>query len=149
MKLGYEVTINKPIEQVWDYTLDPDNLALWLNDFLRREQVTGDPTSPQVGDTANVTYAQGKGEFTMLEKVTAVDVPHHMKLFMTSKMFDMEIVNDFEAVGDGQTRLFAGADFVRLGLIMKIVMFFSAKAKMQADHEKQINKLKELIEGTP
>lgn len=148
MELAYEVTINKPVQQVWDYTNNPDNFDLWLNDFVRRELLTGDESAPKVGDTTNMTYAQGKGEFTMLEEITEVDPPNHMKLFMTSKMFDMEIVNDFEAVGADQTRLFAGAEFVRLGLMMKIIMFFSSKSKMQKDHETQINKLKALIEAT-
>ena len=66
---------------------------------------------------------------------------------MTCKMFDMEIVNDFESVGPDQTKLFAGANFIRLGLMMKVIFFFSSEKKQQALHEKQINKLKELIEA--
>lgn len=147
MKLDYEVVIDKPIEEVWDYANDRANLELWLNDYLRYEQVTGDVAAPKVGDTSNITYAQGKGEFTMLEKIIEWDRPDHLKLLMTSKMFDMEIVNDFTSVGPNQTRLFAGADFVRLGLMMKVIFFFSSQKKHQADHEKQINKLKELIEA--
>ena len=147
MKLGYEVVINKPIEEVWDYTNDRANLELWLNDFLRYEQVTGDPAAPKVGDTCNMTYAQGKGEFTMLEETIAWDRPNHSKLLMTCKMFDMEIVNDFESVGPNQTRLFAGADFIRIGLLMRIAFLFSSEKKQQAEHEKQIDKLKALIEA--
>jgi uncharacterized protein YndB with AHSA1/START domain len=148
MKLDYEVTIDRPVQQVWDYTNNPEHLHLWLNDFLRHERLTGDGVPPKVGDKANMTYRQGKGEFTMLEEVTSVDAPNHLNLFMSSKMFDMEIVNKFEALGPNQTRLFAGAEFVRLGLMMKIIMFFSSSKKMLADHERQINKLKDLIEAS-
>ena len=148
MRLGYEVTINKPVQQVWEYVNNPDNLGLWLNDFVRHERLTGDGSAPTVGDTSKMTYSQGKSEFTMLEEITEVDPPNHMKLFMTSKMFDMEIVNNFEAVDANQTKLFAVAEFVRLGLMMKVIMLFSSKAKMQTDHETQINKLKALIEAT-
>lgn len=148
IELNYEVVINKPIEEVWDYTNDRTKLELWLNDFLRHEQVTGDISAPQVGDTSNVTYAQGKGEFTMLEEIVAWDEPTHLKLLMTCKMFDIEIVNDFESVGPNQTRLFAGATFTRLGLLMKVIFLFSSQKKQQAEHEKQINKLKTLIEAT-
>lgn len=148
MRLAHEVLIDKPIEEVWDYTNDRDNLKLWLNDFLRYEQVTGDPADPKVGDTSNMTYSQGKGEFTMLEEIVEWDRPNHLKLVMTCKSFDMEIVNDFEAVGPNQTRLFAGATFIRLGLLMKIIFFFSSEKKQQALHEEQINKLKALIEAS-
>lgn len=148
MKLECEVTIDRPIQQVWDYTNNPENLKLWLNDFLRHEVLTGDGVTPAVGNTSNMTYAQGKGEFTMLEEVTSVDAPNHITLMMTSKMMDMEIVNRFESAGDDRTRLYAGANFVRLGFLMKCVMTFSSKKKMQADHERQIAKLKELIEAT-
>lgn len=147
IKLEYEVVVNKPLQEVWDYSNNPDNLHLWLNDFLRYETLTGDRHNPQIGDTSNHTYSQGKSEFTMLEEITSYDPPNHVKLLMTSKMMDMEIVNDFEAVDADRTRLFAGAEFVRLGLLMKSIFLVTPKKKMQADHEKQINKLKELIEA--
>lgn len=148
MKLDCEVVIDRPLQEVWDYTNDRANLGLWLNDFLRHEQLTGDASSPKVGDTANMVYQQGKGEFTMLEEVTECDEPNRLVVFMTSKMFDMEIVNTFEAVGADQTKLFAGAEFVRVGLMMKCIMAVSSSKKMLADHVAQINKLKELIEAS-
>jgi len=147
MKLGYEVTVNKPIQEVWDYANNPDNLIHWLNDFVRFETLTGDRSNPQVGDKSNQVYLEGKREFTMLEEITAYDPPRHIKLMMTSKMFDMEIVNDFEELDENKTRLFAGAEFVRVGLLMKVMFLFTSNDKMQADHARQINKLKELIEA--
>ncbi len=148
MNLDHTVTINKPIQEVWDYVNDRDKLILWLNDFVRSEHLSGDEADPKVGDTSNQVYTQSGNEFTMLETITEFEPPRHIKLLMTSKMFDMEIVNDFEEVDPNQTRLYAGATFVRLGLLMKIIMAFSAKKKMQADHESQIEKLKSLIEAT-
>ncbi len=148
MRLDCEVLIDRPLQAVWDYTNDPGNLSLWLNDYLRTEQVVGTPGKLQIGDVSNVTYAQGKGEFVMREEVVDIDAPNSIKLLMTSKMFDMEIVNTFEAVGPNQTKLFAGADFVRLGLMMKVIMTVSSNKKMLADHVSQINKLKGLIEAT-
>jgi len=147
MELSYEVIVNKPVQAVWDYSNNPDNLIHWLNDFVRHERVTGDPATPGVGDTANVTYTQPGGEFTMVEEVTEYNAPHHIKLFMTSKQFDMEILNEFEEIEPGKTRLLAAADFVRLNWMMKAIFMFSSKKKMQADHERQINKLKQLIEA--
>ncbi len=147
MNLSHEVVVNKPLQAVWDYSNNPDNLSKWLNDFIRYEQVTGDTASPEVGDKSNHTYAQGKGEFTMEETITVYDPPTRLELFMTSSYFDMEIVNRFEEIEPDKTRLFASADFVRVGWMMKVIFFFSSKKKMQADHERQINKLKELIEA--
>jgi len=145
--LDCEVIVDKPIKQVWDYSNNPDNLSKWLNDFVRYEHLTGDVNAPKVGDTSNHTYDQNGSEFTMHEEITAYDAPRHIKLFMTSKWFDMEITNNFEEISPGQTKLFAGAEFVRVGWIMKIMFLFSSKKKMQADHHRQINKLKELIEA--
>lgn len=147
MKLAHEVIVNKPLKAVWEYSNNPDNLSKWLNDFVRYEQVTGDVTAPKIGDKSRHTYRQGKGEFTMEETIMAYDPPQHIKLFMTSSYFDMEIVNDFEEVEPDKTRLYASADFVRVGLMMKIVFFFSSKKKMQLDHKTQIEKLKALIEA--
>lgn len=148
MKLDYTVTIGKPIQEVWDYVNDRDKLILWLNDFVRSEHLVGDEADPKVGDTSNQIYTQNGNEFTMLETITEIEPPRHMKLLMTSKMFDMEVVNDLEEIDPNQTKLFAGAEFVRLGLLMKAIMLFSSKKKMQADHESQIDKLKSLIEAS-
>ncbi len=147
MKLECEVIVDRPIQQVWDYANNPDNLTKWLNDFVRYEQLTGDVSAPKVGDTSNHTYDQNGREFTMHEKITAYDPPNHIKLFMTSKWFDMEIINKFDQISPTQTKLFAGAEFVRIGWIMRIMFLFSSKKKMRTDHERQINKLKELIEA--
>ena len=147
MKLDCEVIVNKPIQDVWDYTNNPDNLTKWLNDFVRYEHLTGDINAPKIGDTSDHTYNQNGKEFTMRERIVAYDPPNHIKLFMTSSWFDMEIINNFDEVSPEQTKLFAGAEFVRMGWIMKIMMLFSSKKKMQADHESQIGKLKQLIES--
>jgi len=147
VKLDCEVTINKSIGEVWKYANNPDNLSKWLNDFVRYEHLTGDMNSPKVGDTSNHTYSENGKEFTMHEEIVAYDAPHHIKLLMTSSWFDMEIINNFSETGPNQTRLFAGAEFVRMGWIMKIMMFFSSSKKMQTDHESQIHKLKTLIEA--
>lgn len=147
MILAHEVIINRPLQTVWDYSNNPDNLSKWLNDFLRYEQLTGDVSAPKVGDKSLHTYQEGKREFTMEETITAYDPPRSVELQMTSSYFDLAIVNRFEEIDAGTTRLFASADFVRVGLMMKIIFFFSSKKKMQTDHEKQINKLKELIES--
>ena len=146
MKLVHEITVNKPLQVAWDYSTDPENLHRWLNEYLRYEHISGDVNAPKVGDKSRHTYKQGKGEFTMEETITAYNPPQQIKLFMTSGYFDMEVVNHFEALDASSTRLVASADFVRIGWLMKIIFFFSSK-KMQADHEKQINTLRELIEA--
>lgn len=147
MNCSCEVIINKPIQQAWDFTNNPDNLKLWLNDFVRYEHLTGDMNAPKVGDTSSHTYDQNGKEFTMQEEIVAYDPPKHIKLRMTHKWFDMDIVNDYEEIGPSQTKLLATADTVRSSFLMKVMMLFMPKAKLQKDHEKQIHKLKELIEA--
>lgn len=146
MKLDCEVIVDKPLQEVWDYANNPDNLTNWLNDFVRYEHLTGDRNAPKIGDTSNHTYSQNGSEFTMLEKITTYDPPRQVKLFMTSKWFDMEIINNYEVISPTRTKLFAGAEFVRIGWIMKLMFLFSSKKKMQSDHQRQIDKLKSLIE---
>lgn len=147
MNCECEVIINKPIQEVWDFANNPDNLKLWLNDFVRYEHLSGDINAPKIGDTSQHTYDQKGKEFTMKEEILAYQPPTHIKLLMTHSWFDMEIVNDLEEVSPVQTKLFAGANTVRTSLLMKLMMLFMPKSKMQKDHESQINKLKELIEA--
>ena len=82
MNLDCEVIIDKPIQEVWDYANNPDNLTKWLNDFIRYKQLTGDVNAPKIGDTSEHTYSQSGGEFTMLEEITAYDPPTQVKLFI-------------------------------------------------------------------
>jgi len=105
MRLDCEVIVNKPIKDAWSYANNPDNLTKWLNDFVRYEHLTGDRNSPKVGDTSNHTYDQNGKEFTMHEKIVAYNPPNHIKLFMTSKWFDLEIVNNFDEINPEQTML--------------------------------------------
>lgn len=148
MNCSCEAIINKPLQEVWDYTNNPDHLVLWLNDFVRYEHLTGDINAPKIGDTSNHTYDQNGKEFTMTEKIIGYNPPHHIRLMMTCKGFDMDIVNDFEEVEPNKTRLLATADTVRATLVMKIMMkLFMPNKKMQTMHEQQIYKLKELIEA--
>ena len=148
MNCHCEVIIDKPIQQVWDYANNPDNLELWLNDFVRYEHLSGDINAPKIGDTSNQVFDQNGKEFTLKEEIIAYNPPHHIKLFMTHKWFDMNIVNDLEELGPNKTKLIATADTIRTSLLMKIMMLFMPKSKMQKDHEKQINKLKQLIDAT-
>jgi len=148
MQCAAEVIISKPLQEAWDYANNPDNLKLWLNDFVRYEQLTGDVANPKIGDTANQTYDQNGKEFVLKEEIVAYDPPNHVKLFMTHKWFDMEIVNDFESIASDKTRLLATAETVRTNWLMKIMSLFMPNSKMQKDHVKQINKLKELIESS-
>lgn len=147
MNCSSEILINKPIQQVWDYTNNPDHLILWLNDFVRYEQLTGDVKAPKIGDTSNHTYDQNGKEFTMQEEIVAYDPPNHIKLLLTHKMFDMDIVNHLEEVSPTQTKLIATAVTVRSSLFMKLIMLFMPGKKMQKDHDKQIEKLRDLIEA--
>ena len=147
MILSHEVIVNKDRQTVWDYSNNPDNLGKWLNDYLRGEQLTGDRDSPKVDDKSQHVYRHGKNELTMEETITVYDPPRRIELIMTSNLFDMEIVNVFDEIEPDKTRLLVSADFVRIGRMMKIIFLFSSKKKMQADHERQINKLKDLIES--
>jgi len=147
MECSHTVIIDKPIQEVWDYTNNPDNLPLWLNNFVRYEHVSGDPTAPKVGDLSDHTYEEKGKEFTMREEIKSYNPPHSISLYMTHSMFELDIVNTLEETGPNQTKLFAGATVIPGGLFMKIMMMFMSKKKQQNEHQVQIEKLKELIEA--
>lgn len=148
MDCSCEVIIDKPIQEVWDYANNPDNLQYWLKDFIRYEHLTGDINAPKIGDTSNHTYDENGKEFVLHETIVAYDPPNHIKLFMTHKWFDMEIVNDLESLGANQTKLLATANTVRTSLLMKIMMLFMSSKKMQQDHVDQMHKLQAVVEAT-
>ena len=121
MNCSTTVTINKPIQQVWDYVNDPEKLPLWLNDFVRYEHLSGDQNAPAVGDRSRHTYTQNDKEFSMIEEIVEINPPHSILLKMTSAWFDLEIVNTFEASSENQTVLFAGAKSTRLHWMLSLI----------------------------
>ena len=146
-KMQAEVEINKPIQQVWDYVNNPENLQKWITDLEKYEHLTGDINNPKPGDTSRHTYNENGRITVMDEEIISFQPPHSVELFLKSSMFDMKIINKLTKLDENRSNYFSSAEFVRTGLLMKIALFFSPKSKLQGSHESQLGILKQLIEA--
>ena len=145
-KVEATVTINKPAQEVWDYMDNPDNMPLWLDGFVKYEHKSG--PKGKVGSKGLQYYEENGREFIMEEEIVEVDEPKFIKLSVTSKPMDMIIENTFTSVDENTTEFTGSAVFTRVGLFMNIMMMlFQPTKKAQAQHEKQLNKFKELVEA--
>lgn len=146
-KLDSTVVINKPPKVVWAYMDNPDNLAKWLDNFDRYEHVSG--KMGEVGSKGKHYYNERGREFVMDEEILEREHPKYLKMSLTSKPMDMLIENYFEEIEGGSSRFRAVADFTRVSAFMRLMMaLFQPNKKAQAVHQKQIEKLKDLIEAS-
>ena len=145
-KVEATVTINKPAQEVWDYMDNPDNMPLWLDGFVKYEHKSGE--HGKVGSKGLQYYNENGREFVMEEEIVEVREPEYIKLNVTSKPMDMVIENTFVAKDENTTVFTGSATFTRVGFFMNIMMaLFQPTKKAQAQHEKQLNKFKELVEA--
>lgn len=144
-KLETTVTINKPASVVWAYMNEPDNMPKWLDNFVRYEHVSGD--YGKVGSKGKQYYLENGKEFAMNEEVVEERENEFIKLSITSKPMDMIVENTFVSPDKKTTELTAIAEFTRVSPFMRVMMtLFMPTRKAQAQHERQMNTLKELVE---
>lgn len=141
------ITIDKPVKAVWEYIDNPDNMPLWLDNFVRYEHVSGERGQP--GSKGRQYYNERGREFVMDEEMLERTDHKHIKLKLTSKPMDIIIENSFKSTGKNSTELVAIAEFTRVSAFMKLMMaLFMPLKKAQATHDAQMAKLKDLIENS-
>ena len=146
-RLEATVTINKSAKDVWEYMDNPDNMPKWLDNFVRYEHISGEMGA--TGSRGKHYYNERGREFVMDEEIVESRPYEYMEMNLSSKPMDMKVWNYLKSPDDNTTELRAIAEFTRVSAFMKLMMtLFMSNKKAQATHDKQIKKLKELIEAS-
>jgi uncharacterized protein YndB with AHSA1/START domain len=103
VKTTSSVEINRPVEEVWRFFDNPDNMPLWLEGFKRFEPLSG--KQGQVGAKSKHVYEVGGRTFEMIEEITKRDPPREFSGILSNKMMTSTMVNSFEDLGNGKTAL--------------------------------------------
>src|SRR6185295_19720799 len=61
------ITINKPVEKVWELFMNPDNVKYWLTGFVSSEHVSGN-----VGETGSVSQLKFMERGKLVEVIETV-----------------------------------------------------------------------------
>ena len=101
MLTATRVVINKPLQEVWEFFQNPDNLKLWLKGFRRFEHVSGERGT--AGSKARHYFFEMGKELVMDEEITEVIPYKKFAGTLSSSMMSTSVVNYFQDLGNNQT----------------------------------------------
>ena len=144
MKFKLELTINKPLADVWKAFDNIENIKKWQPTLIKFELVSGIPGQP--GAVSNLTYEEGGREFTLIEKVIHRDEPNSFDGVYENNFADNIIRNKFIELGQHQTIWAMETEFKFKTLIMKL-MGPLMKKNFVARTQKDMERFKEMAES--
>jgi len=113
------ITINQPVETVWDKLMNPDNLKFWLTGFVSVDHVSGEYGKP--GAISKLKFKERGKEIEVTEAVTAIKPNQQYSFTMTSTAFNAE--TDIRLISFGnRTEMIQTVQFFPKQFIMKLMM---------------------------
>ena len=144
MKFKLELTINKPLAEVWKAFDNMENMKKWQPTLVKFEPVSGIPGQP--GAVSKLTYEEGGREFTLIEKIIHRDEPNSFDGVYENNFTDNIIRNKFIELGQHQTVWAMETEFKFKTLIMKL-MGPLMKKNFVARTQKDMERFKEMAES--
>jgi len=144
LKFKLELTINKPLAEVWKAFDNIENMKKWQPTLVKFEPLSGIPGQP--GAVSKLTYEEGGREFTLIEKITHRDEPNSFDGVYENNFADNIIRNKFIELGQHQTVWAMETEFKFKTLIMKL-MGPLMKKNFVARTQKDMERFKEMAES--
>lgn len=136
------VTINQPVETVWDKLMNPDNLKFWLIGFISAEHVSGE--YGQTGAISKLKFNERGKEMEITETVTAIKPNQQYSFTMSSTAFNAE--TDIRLISFGnRTEMIQKVQFFSKQFFMKLFMPLIKKA-MKKRMENELIRFKNFVE---
>ena len=136
------ITINKPVEKVWELFMDPGNLKNWLTGFVSAEPISGN-----VGETGSVSKLKfmERGKLIEVKETVMAATPNQQYTFkMEHNAFHAK--TDIRLVSLGNlTEFIQTVEFFPKGFMMKIMMPI-VKGAMKKQMANELINLKNFIE---
>ena len=144
MKFTLELPIRKPRAEVWKAFDNVENMKKWQPTLIKFDNVSGTPGQP--GAVSRLTYAEGKREFFLTEKITHRSEPERFDGMYDNEFADNIIKNTFIATSENETLWKMETEFKFKTLIMKIVGPLM-KNNFVKRTEKDMERFKKLVES--
>lgn len=144
MKFTCTVIIEKPIDQVADLFINPDNLKEYQDGFIGKEIVSGTPAT--VGAISTMVYQQGKRKMEITETVTSNNLPHEFSGFYHHIHMDNTMTNRFTSLSENRTRYDAEIEYTVLRGFMVKAMAFLFPSMFKKQVQKWLDQFKVFAE---
>jgi uncharacterized protein YndB with AHSA1/START domain len=136
------VTINKPVEKVWEQFMDPENLKHWLTGFVSAEHISGNAGQP--GSVSKLKFKE-RGKLMEVMETVVASIPNHQYTFdMEHSSFQAKTDIRLVSIGS-RTEFIQTTQFFPKSLVMKLMMLIM-KGAMKKQMEKELISLKYFIE---
>ncbi len=104
MKFQSEIIINKPVKEVYQFTINPKNLPHWVDGFEKFKPLSG--KARKVGSIGIHLYKDKEGKFEVREEVLSHEVGKSLKTQLSHKNMETTLNLRFLNQGDS-TKLIA------------------------------------------
>jgi hypothetical protein len=143
MNFTLELSLHRSRAEVWRAFDNPENTKIWQPTLVNFETVSG--AQGQVGAISKLTYAEGKGEFVLVEKVTYRAEPERFDVIYKNNFSDNSVKNTFIAASENETLWKMEVEYQFKTLLMKIVGPFAKKNFIKRS-ERDMERFKEFVE---
>lgn len=135
--------INKPVSEVYRFTINPDNLPKWLSNIQQIEYTKGCPG--KLGCKTRYIY-QEKGEKIILEdELIDLTQDKEIKRVLSYMGIKMYLTNHFIDDGNNTMTLISTTDMQLKNFILQCYNWLN-KTKIQHQYQKDYLKLKNILE---
>ncbi|NRB51678.1 MAG: SRPBCC family protein [Saprospiraceae bacterium] len=148
IQYGHEITVEKPVEEVWAIVQDESKYDQWLEGYQGMELIEG--RQNEVGSKYKVVVDPGEGqaEFEMIQTLKALEEFNQVHLHYDSDFMDMDQHYTFSE-SNGQTTFSTQADVRPKGMMMRsmFALMEMLSGSFTAQETKNIEALKKVIEA--
>lgn len=143
MKFILELPLRKSKAEVWKAFDNPENTKIWQPTLINFETTSGIQGQP--GSISTLTYAEGKGEFILTEKVIYRVEPDRFDVVYENNFADNSVKNTFVTTDENETLWKIEVEYKFKTLLMKIVGPF-AKKNFVKRSTREMERFKEFVE---
>lgn len=118
IKYGAKITVDKPLEETWEFTQDETHYHKWLEGYQSMELIEGEHN--QVGSRYKVIVqpAPDQPEFEMIETIKAIKENDFVTLHFDSDMMDFE-QTIYHSFSNGKTTVRSDSEVIGKNLVMR------------------------------
>lgn len=143
MYYTYQITINKPVDEVVRLFDNPDNLYKWMSGLQSFELISG--TAGEPGAKSKLVFLNGKRRMEMIETITVRDLPAEFSgTYETQGVVNIS-VNKFKDLGNGTT-LYTTENTFHFSGFMKLIGFLMPGAFKKQSY-KYMEQFKAFVES--
>ena len=138
------VTVDRPVDEVFDKFMSVDNMGKWLTGFKSIERIGGEPGT--VGSKHRMVFEEQGREIEMIERVTTIRKNEAYSFDMEMNMMKGRVAVTFLPRG-GKTEIRSQNELEGKKLFWRVMLPFM-KSEMAKRQTTDYVKLKDFIEST-